>query len=111
MPAASTSKPISPAPTIATEATSAAGEISTLCQATQFELVNLQRELGVTFVIATHDQQEAMMLANRIEVMNAGRIVQVDSPRAVHERSANRAWPVAAAVLAAGTILSRTTPR
>jgi len=61
-----------------------------LRQATQFELVNLQRELGVTFVIVTHDQEEAMTLANRIGVMQAGRIVQVDSPQTIYERPANR---------------------
>ena len=61
-----------------------------LRQATQFELLRLQRELGVTFVVVTHDQEEAMTLASRIGVMQAGRIVQVDTPRAVYERPANR---------------------
>src|SRR5690606_38430 len=47
---------------------------------TQFELVNLQERLGVTFVVVTHDQEEAMTLASRIGVMNQGEIVQVGSP-------------------------------
>ena len=61
-----------------------------LRQATQFELVKLQRELGVTFVIVTHDQEEAMTLANRIGVMQAGRIVQVGSPQTIYEQPVNR---------------------
>ena len=44
---------------------------------TQFELVNIQEQLGVTFVVVTHDQEEAMTLASRIGVMNHGEIVQV----------------------------------
>jgi putrescine transport system ATP-binding protein len=52
---------------------------------TQFELVNIQKQLGVTFVVVTHDQEEAMTLASRIGVMNAGQIVQVGTPHAVYE--------------------------
>jgi putrescine transport system ATP-binding protein len=52
---------------------------------TQFELVNIQEQLGVTFVVVTHDQEEAMTLASRIGVMNAGRIVQVGTPRDIYE--------------------------
>ena len=44
---------------------------------TQFELVNIQETLGVTFIVVTHDQEEAMTLATRIGVMNQGEIVQV----------------------------------
>ena len=44
---------------------------------TQFELKELQRKLGTTFVIVTHDQDEAMTLADRIAVMNAGKLAQV----------------------------------
>ena len=44
---------------------------------TQFELMELQRKLGTTFVIVTHDQEEAMIVADRIAVMNHGRLVQV----------------------------------
>ena len=47
---------------------------------TQFELVNIQEQLGVTFVVVTHDQEEAMTLASRIGVMNHGEIVQVGTP-------------------------------
>ena len=52
---------------------------------TQFELVNLQEQLGVTFVVVTHDQEEAMTLATRIGVMDAGRIVQVGTPKDIYE--------------------------
>ncbi|MGH8175471.1 MAG: ABC transporter ATP-binding protein [Steroidobacter sp.] len=56
-----------------------------LRQHTQFELVNLQEQLGVTFVVVTHDQEEAMSLATRIGVMNAGEIVQVGAPKDIYE--------------------------
>jgi putrescine transport system ATP-binding protein len=52
---------------------------------TQFELVGLQERLGVTFVIVTHDQEEAMTLASRIGVMRAGEILQVGSPTDIYE--------------------------
>ena len=52
---------------------------------TQFELVNLQEQLGVTFVVVTHDQEEAMSLATRIGVMNAGEIIQVGTPKDIYE--------------------------
>jgi len=52
---------------------------------TQFELVNLQEKLGVTFVVVTHDQEEAMTLASRIGVMNHGRIQQVGTPHEIYE--------------------------
>jgi putrescine transport system ATP-binding protein len=52
---------------------------------TQFELVSLQEQLGVTFVVVTHDQEEAMTLATRIGVMNAGEIVQIGTPKDVYE--------------------------
>lgn len=52
---------------------------------TQFELVNLQEQLGVTFVVVTHDQEEAMTLSTRIGVMDHGRIVQVDTPKNIYE--------------------------
>lgn len=56
-----------------------------LREETQFELVRIQEELGVTFVVVTHDQEEAMTLATRIGVMDAGRIIQVGEPRDVYE--------------------------
>lgn len=52
---------------------------------TQFELVNLQEKLGVTFVVVTHDQEEAMTLSTRIGVMNLGEIVQVGTPKDIYE--------------------------
>ncbi|PZN27192.1 MAG: polyamine ABC transporter ATP-binding protein, partial [Proteobacteria bacterium] len=57
---------------------------------TQFELVNLQEKLGVTFVVVTHDQEEAMALATRIGVMNAGYIAQVGTPKEIYEFPSNR---------------------
>jgi putrescine transport system ATP-binding protein len=52
---------------------------------TQFELVNVQERLGVTFVVVTHDQEEAMTLSTRIAVMDAGRFVQIGTPGEVYE--------------------------
>lgn len=57
---------------------------------TQFELLALQRELGITFVVVTHDQQEAMSLASRIGVMNQGKIVQVGAPNEIYESPSSR---------------------
>lgn len=57
---------------------------------TQFELSNLQYQLGTTFVLVTHDQHEAMTLAGRIAVMAAGRIAQVGTPGQVYEYPATR---------------------
>jgi putrescine transport system ATP-binding protein len=57
---------------------------------TQFELANLQYQLGTTFVVVTHDQGEAMTLASRIAVMHAGRIAQVGTPGQVYEYPADR---------------------
>jgi putrescine transport system ATP-binding protein len=52
---------------------------------TQFELISLQEELGVTFVVVTHDQEEAMTLASRIGVMDHGEIVQAGTPSEIYE--------------------------
>src|ERR1700690_2964785 len=52
---------------------------------TQFELIGLQDKLGVTFVVVTHDQEEAMTLASRIGVMNQGEIVQAGTPSEIYE--------------------------
>ena len=52
---------------------------------TQFELINIQEQLGVTFIVVTHDQEEAMTLASRIGVMNRGEIVQVGTPTEIYE--------------------------
>ncbi|MCM2970976.1 ABC transporter ATP-binding protein [Larsenimonas suaedae] len=55
----------------------------------QVELQRIQRRLGMTFVFVTHDQQEAMVMSDRIAVLNDGKIQQLDTPRAVFERPAN----------------------
>src|SRR5690606_12448927 len=60
-----------------------------LRQDTQFELVDIQEKTGTTFVIVTHDQEEAMTVASRIAVMDQGRIVQVDTPARIYEAPAN----------------------
>ena len=52
---------------------------------TQFELISLQDQLGVTFIVVTHDQEEAMTLASRIGVMNHGEIVQAGTPSEIYE--------------------------
>jgi putrescine transport system ATP-binding protein len=57
---------------------------------TQFELLNIQETLGVTFVVVTHDQEEAMTLATRIGVMNHGAIVQVGTPSDIYEYPGSR---------------------
>ncbi len=61
-----------------------------LREQTQFELMRIQDEVGITFVVVTHDQEEAMTLATRIGVMNAGAIVQTGTPREIYETPANR---------------------
>src|SRR5207247_4395318 len=57
---------------------------------TQFELIELQAKLGTTFVIVTHDQEEAMNLADRMAVMERGRIVQVGTPAEIYEQPNSR---------------------
>src|SRR6202008_4091453 len=57
---------------------------------TQFELLNIQQRLGVTFIVVTHDQEEAMTLGTRLGVMNHGRIVQVGTPSDIYESPATR---------------------
>jgi putrescine transport system ATP-binding protein len=61
-----------------------------LRESTQFELMELQRRLGMTFVIVTHDQEEAMTVADRIGVMDSGRLEQVAAPRELYEAPASR---------------------
>jgi putrescine transport system ATP-binding protein len=56
-----------------------------LRESTQFELVNIQERLGITFVVVTHDQQEAMSLATRIGLMHSGDLVQVGTPTDIYE--------------------------
>jgi putrescine transport system ATP-binding protein len=61
-----------------------------LREQTQFELMELQIKLGTTFMIVTHDQEEAMAVADRIAVMDRGRIVQMGTPTEVYEQPATR---------------------
>ena len=56
----------------------------------QFEMRNLQQSLGITFVMVTHDQYEAMTMSDRIGVMFKGRLAQVDSPASLYARPCNR---------------------
>ncbi|MBF5095570.1 polyamine ABC transporter ATP-binding protein [Azospirillum sp. INR13] len=61
-----------------------------LRERTQFELVNIQEKLGVTFIVVTHDQEEAMTMSSRIAVMNHGVIAQVGTPTEIYEYPHNR---------------------
>ncbi|WP_299672756.1 ABC transporter ATP-binding protein [uncultured Roseobacter sp.] len=56
-----------------------------LRQATQFELMDIQEKTGTTFVIVTHDQEEAMTVASRVAVMDEGRVMQVATPEKIYE--------------------------
>jgi spermidine/putrescine transport system ATP-binding protein len=55
----------------------------------QLELKHLQRSLGITFILVTHDQEEAFSMSDRVAVMNQGRVEQLDTPTAVYENPAN----------------------
>jgi putrescine transport system ATP-binding protein len=89
-----------------------------LRERTQLELLDLRRRLGISFVIVTHDQDEAMAMADRIALMDRGRILQVDTPRALYEQPASRTvarffgdlnlWPSGLAVRPERIALSRT---
>lgn len=61
-----------------------------LREETQMELMRLQRQLGLTFVIVTHDQDEAMSMADRIGVMHGGKLQQVATPRQLYEAPSSR---------------------
>ncbi|MBI2711189.1 MAG: ABC transporter ATP-binding protein [Actinobacteria bacterium] len=56
----------------------------------QLELMRIQREVGITFVYVTHDQEEALVMSDRLVVMNAGRVEQIGYPEDVYERPATR---------------------
>ena len=56
-----------------------------LREGTQFELINLQETLGIAFIVVTHDQEEAMILSDRVGVMDEGKIIQIGSPENVYE--------------------------
>jgi len=60
-----------------------------LRQAMQIELKRIQRDVGITFVFVTHDQDEALTMSDRIAVMTQGRIEQLDTPDAIYERPAS----------------------
>ena len=60
-----------------------------LRQQMQIELKSIQRETGKTFLFVTHDQEEALTMSDRLAVMNAGRIVQIGTPREVYEEPAD----------------------
>jgi len=56
----------------------------------QGELLNIQRKVGITFVYVTHDQEEAMVLSDRIAVMNKGKVIQEGTPTEIYHHPANR---------------------
>ena len=56
---------------------------------TQFQLVNLQYKLGITFIIVTHDQEEAMSLSDRMAIMQEGNILQIGNPVEIYEKPNN----------------------
>ncbi len=56
----------------------------------QLELKDLQREVGITFIYVTHDQEEALTMSDRIAVMNLGRVLQVDEPRTLYDHPVSR---------------------
>ena len=61
-----------------------------LREQTQFELMNIQDKVGVTFVVVTHDQEEAMTLSSRIAVMDRGRFIQTGTPTEIYEYPRDR---------------------
>jgi len=61
-----------------------------LRQRTQFELMRIQRQIGVTFIVVTHDQEEAMTMASRIGVMDKGKLVQIGTPTEIYEHPQSR---------------------
>lgn len=92
-----------------------------LRERTQLELLALRARLGIAFVVVTHDQDEAMAMADRVAVMDKGRILQVDTPRALYERPATQAvarffgdinlWPSGLSVRPEQIAISRTAGR
>ena len=56
----------------------------------QLELKHLQSQLGMTFIYVTHDQEEALVMSDRIAVMSQGRVLQVDSPMVIYEKPVSR---------------------
>jgi spermidine/putrescine transport system ATP-binding protein len=79
-----------------------------LRQAMQIELKRIQREVGITFIFVTHDQNEALTMSDRLVVMNAGKIEQLGAPRDVYERPRTRfvAGFIGTSNLMSGTVQS-----
>ncbi|MFM8955367.1 MAG: ABC transporter ATP-binding protein, partial [Actinomycetota bacterium] len=75
----------------------------------QIELATLQRQIGITFIYVTHDQQEAFTMSDRIGVMRGGKLMQVGAPRELYEKpeSVEVAQFIGAANLIAGQVTSR----
>ena len=63
----------------------------------QYELKALQRDVGITFIYVTHDQEEAITMADRIAVMNEGVMLQVGTPREIYEHPARTSSPTSSA--------------
>jgi putrescine transport system ATP-binding protein len=61
-----------------------------LREETQFELMDLQQNLGLTFVVVTHDQEEAMTMADRIAILDKGQVMQVATPAEIYEAPGSR---------------------
>jgi len=61
-----------------------------LREAMQLELLQLQRQVGITFLFVTHDQDEALSMADRVAVMSTGRVLQIATPRSLYESPVNR---------------------
>jgi spermidine/putrescine transport system ATP-binding protein len=79
-----------------------------LRQAMQIELKRIQREVGITFIFVTHDQNEALTMSDRLVVMNAGRIEQLGEPREVYERPRTR---FVAGFIGTSNLITRTVRR
>jgi len=60
----------------------------------QVELIKLQREVGITFILVTHDQEEALVMSDRIAVMFEGEIAQCDDPEVLYRRPKTSAWRI-----------------
>ena len=61
-----------------------------LRKAMQLELKQLQEQVGITFIYVTHDQEEALIMSNRIAVMHDGKVLQIGSPEEIYDRPSNR---------------------
>ncbi|MFP3560227.1 ABC transporter ATP-binding protein, partial [Paraburkholderia sp. SIMBA_049] len=75
----------------------------------QFELRAIQRKIGTTTIMVTHDQSEALSISDRVVVMEAGRITQIDTPYEAYERPENRfvSQFIGKANMLPGTVIAR----